>query len=246
MTVLRLNDPLAAAGGLDEPHAQLVQDLFEHLTLFGRQVAARLLLEQRRGSRSSAPRLRDSTSAGWPDIGIGQIAEMNRGGAGQREHERGEGQERLGAFELRLPNVRVEPRRRSSPASSRSWRRCARPDGCPWDREQTIDTLKPFVLEETYEVLEAIDRARPRGAARGARRLRVRGGLPRAARSRGRTLHDRRLAERIADKLVRRHPHVFARDDGEAPLDSAERVRHAVGGDQGAGARRRAPSRRRC
>src|SRR3954469_22326599 len=31
------------------------------------------------------------------------------------------------------------------------------PDGCPWDREQTIDSLKPFVLEETYEVLEAID-----------------------------------------------------------------------------------------
>src|SRR5947199_9130296 len=30
--------------------------------------------------------------------------------------------------------------------------------GCPWDREQTIDSLKPFVLEETYEVLEAIDR----------------------------------------------------------------------------------------
>src|SRR5258705_11616015 len=33
-----------------------------------------------------------------------------------------------------------------------------KPDGCPWDREQTIDSLKPFVLEETYEVLEAIDR----------------------------------------------------------------------------------------
>src|SRR5438876_515439 len=32
------------------------------------------------------------------------------------------------------------------------------PAGCPWDRQQTIDTLKPFVLEETYEVLEAIDR----------------------------------------------------------------------------------------
>jgi uncharacterized protein YabN with tetrapyrrole methylase and pyrophosphatase domain len=32
------------------------------------------------------------------------------------------------------------------------------PGGCPWDREQTIDSLKPFVLEETYEVLEAIDR----------------------------------------------------------------------------------------
>ena len=32
------------------------------------------------------------------------------------------------------------------------------PDGCPWDREQTIDTLKKYVLEETYELLEAIDR----------------------------------------------------------------------------------------
>ena len=32
------------------------------------------------------------------------------------------------------------------------------PDGCPWDREQTIATLRPFVLEETYEVLDAIDR----------------------------------------------------------------------------------------
>src|SRR5215471_6791535 len=32
------------------------------------------------------------------------------------------------------------------------------PEGCPWDREQTIDSLKPFVLEETYELVEAIDR----------------------------------------------------------------------------------------
>ena len=32
------------------------------------------------------------------------------------------------------------------------------PEGCPWDREQTIDSLKPYVLEETYEMLEAIDR----------------------------------------------------------------------------------------
>src|SRR5438270_13749975 len=32
------------------------------------------------------------------------------------------------------------------------------PGGCPWDREQTFDTIKPFTLEETYEVLDAIDR----------------------------------------------------------------------------------------
>src|SRR5215471_1863266 len=32
------------------------------------------------------------------------------------------------------------------------------PSGCPWDREQTFDTIKPYTLEETYEVLDAIDR----------------------------------------------------------------------------------------
>ena len=32
------------------------------------------------------------------------------------------------------------------------------PEGCPWDREQTLDTLKPYLLEESYEVLEALDR----------------------------------------------------------------------------------------
>jgi len=39
------------------------------------------------------------------------------------------------------------------------------PDGCPWDREQTLESLRPFVLEETYEVLEAIDLG-DRGALR--------------------------------------------------------------------------------
>ena len=71
------------------------------------------------------------------------------------------------------------------------------PDGCPWDREQTIDSLKPFVLEETYEVLEAIDRHDHDGAARGARRLPLRGGVPGAARGRGRHFT-------IADALKRR------------------------------------------
>jgi uncharacterized protein YabN with tetrapyrrole methylase and pyrophosphatase domain len=32
------------------------------------------------------------------------------------------------------------------------------PGGCPWDREQTFDSIKPYTLEETYEVLDAIDR----------------------------------------------------------------------------------------
>src|SRR5512135_1371218 len=40
------------------------------------------------------------------------------------------------------------------------------PEGCPWDREQTLESLRPFVLEEAYEVLETID-AGNRGALRG-------------------------------------------------------------------------------
>ena len=99
------------------------------------------------------------------------------------------------------------------------------PDGCPWDREQTIDSLKPFVLEETYEVLEAID-AHDHSAlceelgdfvfeAVFLAQLEGEAGHFTIADS----------LKSIADKLVRRHPHVFARATGEAALDSAGQVR---------------------
>src|SRR3954453_2878008 len=99
------------------------------------------------------------------------------------------------------------------------------PDGCPWDREQTSDTLKPFVLEETYEGLEAID-AHDHAALRAElgdfmfeavflAQLEAEAGHFTIADS----------LDNIADKLVRRHPHVFARDAGGAALDSASRVR---------------------
>ena len=99
------------------------------------------------------------------------------------------------------------------------------PGGCPWDREQTIDTLKPFVLEETYEVLEAIDR-------HDHNALREELGdfmfeavfLAQMEAEAGHFSIADSLAA-IADKLVRRHPHVFARDRGEPPLNSAEQVR---------------------
>jgi len=99
------------------------------------------------------------------------------------------------------------------------------PDGCPWDREQTIDTLKPFVLEETYEVLAAIDR-------HDHDALREELGdflfeavfLAQLESEAGHfTIADSIRA--IADKLVRRHPHVFAREAGESALESAGQVR---------------------
>jgi len=99
------------------------------------------------------------------------------------------------------------------------------PDGCPWDREQTIDSLKPFVLEESYEVIEAID-AHDHGALREElgdfvfeavflAQLEAEAGHFTIADS----------LQSIADKLVRRHPHVFARAQGEEALDSAGQVR---------------------
>jgi MazG family protein len=99
------------------------------------------------------------------------------------------------------------------------------PDGCPWDREQTIDTLKPFLLEETYEVLDAIDR-------HDHVALREELGdfvfeavfLAQLEAEAGRFTIADSLAS-VADKLVRRHPHVFARDAGEAALDSPGQVR---------------------
>src|SRR5215472_12300150 len=98
------------------------------------------------------------------------------------------------------------------------------PQGCPWDRDQTIDSLKPFVLEETYEVLEALDHGDHAA-------LREELGdfvfeavfLAQLESEAGHfTIADSLTA--IADKLVRRHPHVFARQDGEAPLSSAGEV----------------------
>src|SRR5919201_792526 len=99
------------------------------------------------------------------------------------------------------------------------------PDGCPWDREQTIDTLKPFVLEETYEVLDAIDRHDH--AALGEELgdfLFEAVFLAQLESEEGRfTIAD--SLKSVADKLVRRHPHVFKRHEGEASLDSAGQVR---------------------
>jgi MazG family protein len=99
------------------------------------------------------------------------------------------------------------------------------PDGCPWDREQTIDTLKPFVLEETYEVVEAIDRHDHGALAEelGDFVFEAVFLAQMEAEAGHFTIAD--SLESIADKLVRRHPHVFKRNEGEAALDNAGQVR---------------------
>jgi MazG family protein len=99
------------------------------------------------------------------------------------------------------------------------------PDGCPWDREQTIDTLKPFVLEETYEVLEAIDQA-----DHGALREELGDFLFEAVflaqlESEAGHFAIADSVKAVSDKLVRRHPHVFARETLDAPVDTAGKVK---------------------
>ncbi len=83
------------------------------------------------------------------------------------------------------------------------------PDGCPWDREQTLETLRPFVLEETYEVLEAIDRGDLDALREEIGDMIFEGVLlAQVCAERGEfTVAD--SVQSITDKLVRRHPHVF-------------------------------------
>ena len=83
------------------------------------------------------------------------------------------------------------------------------PGGCPWDREQTAATLRPFLLEETYEVLEAID-AEDADSLRdelGDLLLQVVLHAELAAEDRRFTIDD--VIAGISAKMIRRHPHVF-------------------------------------
>src|SRR5947208_4519922 len=99
------------------------------------------------------------------------------------------------------------------------------PDGCPWDREQTIDTLKPFVLEETYEVLDAIDRHDHAALCEELGDFVFEAVFLAQLEAEAGEFAIADSLQSIADKLVRRHPHVFKRDEGEAALGSAGQVR---------------------
>ena len=94
------------------------------------------------------------------------------------------------------------------------------PGGCPWDREQTPESLRPYVIEEAYEVLEAIERDDP-DALRdelGDLLLQVVFQAQLAAEAGRFTITD--VASAVTDKLVRRHPHVF----GDVEVRDADEV----------------------
>jgi MazG family protein len=100
--------------------------------------------------------------------------------------------------------------------------RLRNPGGCPWDREQTHASLRPNLLEESYEALEALDLGDANALAEelGDLLVQVAFHADIARRAGEWTLED--VVSGVVDKLVRRHPHVFE-DDGPE-LDTAEQV----------------------
>lgn len=100
------------------------------------------------------------------------------------------------------------------------------PTGCPWDRKQTHDTLKPYLIEETYEVLETIDQgdsAKLREEL-GDVLLQVMFHAQIAAEAGAFTIEH--VLDTLATKLVRRHPHVFGNRDQTGALTNGEQVLH--------------------
>lgn len=93
------------------------------------------------------------------------------------------------------------------------------PGGCPWDREQTFDSIKPYTVEEAYEVLEAIDNRdwdELRGEL-GDLLLQVLFYSQMAQEDTKFSIDD--VLDRLSDKLVHRHPHVFGDVTAETSAD---------------------------
>jgi MazG family protein len=93
------------------------------------------------------------------------------------------------------------------------------PGGCPWDREQTFDTIKPFTIEETYEVIEAIDKRdwQELPGELGDLLLQVLFYAEMAQEEGTFSIND--VLDRLSHKLISRHPHVFGDVEAETPQE---------------------------
>ncbi len=95
------------------------------------------------------------------------------------------------------------------------------PDGCPWDREQTLETIKPFTLEETYELLEAIDSGDDAAIVEELGDVLLQVILDAQIGSDEGRFGLVEIVEGLTRKLVDRHPHVF----GDTTAETAEEVK---------------------
>ncbi|HCO23161.1 nucleoside triphosphate pyrophosphohydrolase [Gimesia maris] len=91
------------------------------------------------------------------------------------------------------------------------------PEGCPWDREQTLETIKPYTLEETYELLEAIDSGNDEHIIEELGDLLLQIVLDaQIAADEGR-FDLTHVVDRLTQKMIERHPHVFGDVAAETP-----------------------------
>ncbi|BCA56328.1 Nucleoside triphosphate pyrophosphohydrolase [Nitrospira sp. KM1] len=98
------------------------------------------------------------------------------------------------------------------------------PEGCPWDRKQTHESLKPYLIEETYEVLDAIDHADRAKLPEelGDVLLQVLFHSQIASEAGHFTVDT--VLDQLADKLIRRHPHVFPNGSTDPKPANADQV----------------------
>jgi tetrapyrrole methylase family protein / MazG family protein len=94
------------------------------------------------------------------------------------------------------------------------------PEGCPWDRKQTFDTLKPFIVEESYEVVEAIDKNDRAALAEELGDFLLQAVFIAEIGREEKSFDIYDVITAIYNKLVRRHPHVF----GDVEAKDAEQV----------------------
>lgn len=94
------------------------------------------------------------------------------------------------------------------------------PDGCPWDREQTHLSLRPYLLQEAYEVLEALDREDPQELKEELGDLLLQIVLHAQIATENDDFKMSDVLANISAKLIRRHPHVF----GEVQVNSVDNV----------------------
>ena len=108
------------------------------------------------------------------------------------------------------------------------------PDGCPWDRKQTLASLKPYLIEESYEVLDAIDEGDPGHHCEELGDVLLQVVLQSQICSEKGDFAFDDVADGIAEKLIRRHPHVFG-DVDVANADEVVRNWEAIKAEERAG-----------
>lgn len=122
--------------------------------------------------------------------------------------------------ELTLLYLPADPANSSLPTFQETIAHLRAPEGCPWDREQTHHSLRPFLLEETYEVLEALDAANPTALAEELGDLLLQILLHTQLATEAGDFKMGDVIGHIHRKLVRRHPHVF----GDVTVNGADEV----------------------